>query len=71
MTRRHFWAEVKIRIVLEGQHGEESIAELWRREGPSRLHEAHPTSGSGRLEHFPLILHGILRRRDSLRILAG
>jgi transposase len=33
-TRRHFSAEdKKIRIVLEGLRGEESIAELCRREG--------------------------------------
>ena len=32
-TRRQYQAEEKIRIVLEGLRGEESIAELWRREG--------------------------------------
>ena len=32
-TRRHCSAEDKIRIVLEGLRGEESIAELCRREG--------------------------------------
>jgi transposase-like protein len=32
-TRRHFLAEDKIRIVVEGLRGEESIAELCRREG--------------------------------------
>ena len=32
-TRRMFSAEEKIRIVLEGLRGEESIAELCRREG--------------------------------------
>ena len=32
-TRRHFSAEDKIRIVLEGLRGEDSIAELFRREG--------------------------------------
>ena len=32
-TRRHFSAEEKIRIVLEGLRGEESIAEPCRREG--------------------------------------
>jgi hypothetical protein len=30
-TRRHFSAEEKIRIVLEGQRGEESIEQLCRR----------------------------------------
>ncbi len=32
-TRRHYSAEEKIRIVLEGLRGEDSIAELFRREG--------------------------------------
>ncbi len=32
-TRRRYSAEEKIRIVLEGLRGEESIAELCRREG--------------------------------------
>jgi len=32
-TRRKFSAEEKIRIVLEGLRGEETIAELCRREG--------------------------------------
>ena len=32
-TRRQFLADEKIRIVLEGLRGEESIAELCRREG--------------------------------------
>ena len=32
-TRRHFSTEEKIRIVLEGLRGEESVAELCRREG--------------------------------------
>ncbi len=32
-TRRQFGAEEKIRIVLEGLRGEDSIAELCRREG--------------------------------------
>ena len=33
LTRRHFSAEDKIRIVLEGLRGEDSIAELCRKEG--------------------------------------
>lgn len=32
-TRRRFSAEEKIRIVLDGLRGEESVAELCRREG--------------------------------------
>jgi transposase-like protein len=35
-TRRHFSAEERIRVVLEGLRGEESIAELCRREGIAR-----------------------------------
>ena len=34
-TRRRFSSEEKIRVVLEGLRGEESIAELCRREGIS------------------------------------
>ena len=32
-TRKHYSAEEKIRVVLEGLRGEDSIAELCRREG--------------------------------------
>jgi transposase-like protein len=32
-TRRHFSAEEKIRVVLEGLRGDDSIAEVCRREG--------------------------------------
>ena len=32
-TRKHYSAEESIRIVLEGLRGEDSIAELCRREG--------------------------------------
>ena len=32
-TRKHYSAEAEIRIVLEGLRGEDSIAELCRREG--------------------------------------
>jgi hypothetical protein len=35
-TRRQFSAEEKIRIVLSGLRGEDSIAELCRREGDCR-----------------------------------
>jgi transposase len=35
-TRKRYSAEEKIRIVLEGLRGEESIAELCRREGISQ-----------------------------------
>ena len=37
-TRKHYSSEEKIRIVLDGLRGEDSIAELCRREGiPSIL----------------------------------
>jgi transposase-like protein len=39
-TRRHHSAEEKIRIVLEGLRGEDSIAELCRKEG--RLRDSNP-----------------------------
>jgi transposase len=32
-TRRHFAAEDKVRIVIAGLHGEDSVAELCRKEG--------------------------------------
>ena len=32
-TRKHYSAEEKIRVVLDGLRGESSIAELCRREG--------------------------------------
>ena len=35
-TRRKFSAEEKIRVVLEGLRGEESVSELCRREGISK-----------------------------------
>ena len=36
-TRRHFSAEEKIRIVLDGLRGDESISEIYRREGIASL----------------------------------
>lgn len=32
-TRRYLYPEAKIRIVLDGLSGEETIAEIYRREG--------------------------------------
>jgi transposase len=32
-TRRQYTAEEKVRIVIAGLRGEDSIAELWRKEG--------------------------------------
>jgi transposase len=68
--RRHFTAEDKIRIVLEGLRGEDSIAELCRREGSSR------TSIIGGRRNFsrrarsgwPVIRRG---RRPPMRVTTG
>ena len=35
-TRRHFSAEDKVRIVIAGLRGEDSVAELCRKEGSTR-----------------------------------
>jgi transposase len=53
-TRRKFSAEEKIRIVLEGLRGEESIASLCRREGIAanlyyRWSKEFPEAGKKRL----------------------
>ncbi len=49
-TRRHFSAEDKIRIVLEGLRGEDSIAELCRKEdiaqSPTATGLTHPLPSS-------------------------
>ncbi len=54
MTRKQYGAEEKIRIVLDGLRGEESIAALCRREGIAeslllQLVEGIPRSGKKRL----------------------
>jgi transposase len=41
-TRRHFSAEEKIRIVLEGLRGEESIAELCCKPAPGIASTSRP-----------------------------
>src|SRR5258705_5264002 len=53
-TRKHYSAEEKIRIVLEGLRGEDSIAELCRREGIAqnlyyRWSKDFPEAGKKRL----------------------
>jgi transposase-like protein len=58
VTRRRHSSEEKIRIVLEGLRGEESIAELCRREGaePERLLslvEGLPRGREKRSAHHP------------------
>ena len=53
-TRRHHSAEGKIRIVLEGVRGEDSIAELCRKEGINRSIKADLESPSHRsMERCP------------------
>ena len=47
-TRRQFSAEEKIRIVLEGLRGEESIAALCRREGLNPQTERPQSSSEAR-----------------------
>ena len=44
-TRRRFSSEEKIRIVVEGLRGEDSIAELCRREGGGLLAPAFGKAG--------------------------
>ena len=46
-TRRHHSAEEKIRIVLEGLRGEDSVAELCRKEGINQNLDQPPLSGPG------------------------
>lgn len=58
-TRRHHSAEEKIRIVLEGLRGEDSIAELCRRQGiTSSMYygwsKEFLEAGKRRLERFGL-----------------
>jgi hypothetical protein len=48
-TRKHYSAEEKIRIVLEGLRGEDSIAELCRREGIAQNLLSLPKMLSARL----------------------
>jgi transposase len=61
-TRRRFSAEEKVRIVLEGLRGEQSVAELCRREslapnlyylyGPPRARKREVEDGAGRLAYL-------------------
>ena len=47
-TRRHFSAEDKIRIVLEGLRGDDSIAGLCRKEGIAPVSYTHLTLPTNR-----------------------
>src|SRR6202035_4038491 len=53
-TRRHHSAEEKIRIVLEGLRGEDSIAELCRKEGINQNLYYRPTKRLLALRAFRL-----------------
>ena len=66
-TRRHFSAEDKIRVVLEGLRGEESIAELCRREGiVQNLYTAgRKSSSKPARSDWPAIRRGLQRRMKS------
>ncbi len=60
-TRKQYSAEEKIRIVLDGLRGEDSIAELCRREGIAQsLYYSWPKefleAGKKRLAHLRVIL---------------
>ena len=75
-TRRQYSAEEKIRIVLEGLLGEESIAELCRREGIAASmyygwSKEFLEAGKRRLERIPFRLHRNLRLRSNWRTPAG
>ena len=48
-TRRRFSAEEKIRIVIEGLRGEESIASLCRRSAGSVLADVYPRTRTAQL----------------------
>jgi hypothetical protein len=47
-TRRHFSAEERIRIVVEGLRGEDSIAELCRKEGIAPARSGSPVTPHAR-----------------------
>ena len=68
-TRRRFSAEEKIRIVLEGLRGEQSIAELCRREGldPPPENRSGPNVREGRSEKEGVRWQAsdMMRRRSS------
>jgi transposase len=49
-TRRRFSAEEKIRIVIEGLRGEESIASLCRRVNPPESHGAGDTGPTNAIQ---------------------
>ena len=74
-TRKHYSAEDKIRIVLEGLRGEDSIAELCRREGIAQsmyygwskefLEAGKRRLAGDSLQHFE---HGLFQGRTKLHL---
>ena len=67
-TRRHFSAEEKIRIVLEGLRGEDSIAELCRKEGIAQnLYYRASWMILSRTSCRSVVLHAGLHRHEGVR----
>ena len=62
-TRKRYSSEEKIRIVLAGLRGEDSIAELCRREGLNANIEMRTVNGSITSEDFPITVQGRIDRR--------
>jgi len=74
-TRRHFSAEDKIRVVLEGLRGEDSIAELCRKEGIAQSlyytwTKEFMEAGKRRLQATPPVLRPPARYRTCAARLA-
>ena len=67
-TRRNFSAEDKIRIVLEGLQGDDSIAELCREENIARSGHPRPDrrAGAGAVKAEPAATGGAVHRRGAL-----
>jgi hypothetical protein len=53
-TRKHYSSEEKIRIVLDGLRGEDSIAELCRRKGISRSSFYYDPKGETEMNLGPM-----------------
>ena len=68
-TRKHYSSEEKIRIVLDGLRGEDSIAELCRREGISlgiyyKWSKDFMEAGKKRLGYFEVAAHNVLTNEN-------
>ncbi len=62
-TRKHYSSEEKIRIVLDGLRGEDSIAELCRREGISVRRQGFLDQWLRKLRESLAHLFGLIMRR--------